>query len=171
MFVGILGHALFGVVDADQLQHVHRPFPGLFLRDLVIVALQRLHQLVADGVDRVKAGHRVLEDHGDILAPDVAHLLLVVGEQVLPVERDAAAHDFAGFLQQPDDGIGFHGLARTGLAHDAHDFVISQIVADAVYGLDFARGGEEGDLQVLDLEQVLLVFVHCSSLLLLQTRV
>ena len=165
--MGILGHALFGVVDADQLQHVHRSVPGLFLRDLVVVALQRLHQLVADGVDRVEAGHGVLEDHGDILAPDVSHLLLVEGEQILAVEGDAAAHDFAGFLQQADDGIGFHGLTGTGFAHDAHHFVIAQVVADAVYGLDFARGGKEGDLQVLDLEQVFLGFFHRSALLLL----
>ena len=36
----------------------------------------RLGDLVADPVHRVKAGERVLEDHRDVLAPDVAQLSL-----------------------------------------------------------------------------------------------
>ena len=41
------------------------------------VDADRLGDLVADGVDRVEAGHRLLEHHGDVVAADAAHRLLV----------------------------------------------------------------------------------------------
>ena len=42
------------------------------LRD-VLVQPDRLDQLVPDRVHRVQRGHRVLEDHRDVVAADLAH--------------------------------------------------------------------------------------------------
>ena len=69
---GILLHPLFRLVDVNQPQHFHGPIPGLLL---VAAGVQGdgLHQLVADGVGGVQGGHGVLEDNGDLVAPDIFH--------------------------------------------------------------------------------------------------
>ena len=40
----------------------------------VLVHAHRLRDLVAHGEERIERGHRVLQDHSDALAADVAHL-------------------------------------------------------------------------------------------------
>ena len=48
---------------------------------------QRLHDLEADGEAGVQAGHRLLEDHRDVLADDLAPLRAALRrQQVLAVE-------------------------------------------------------------------------------------
>ena len=42
----------------------------------VLVDADGLADLVADGEDGVEARHRVLEDHGDVVAPDLLHPLV-----------------------------------------------------------------------------------------------
>ena len=44
-----------------------------------LVAAQRLGDLVADGVDRIEGGERLLEDHGDAVAAHALHLPLAEG--------------------------------------------------------------------------------------------
>ncbi len=44
--------------------------------------LQRFHDLVADGEAGVEAGHRLLEDHGDVLADDLAARARLQAQQV-----------------------------------------------------------------------------------------
>jgi hypothetical protein len=48
--------------DPHQRQQVNRPLNTRFFV-AALVHLNGFHNLVADGVARVKAGHRVLEDH------------------------------------------------------------------------------------------------------------
>ena len=50
----------------------------------------RLADLLADGQHRVQAGHRLLEDHRDRVAADVAHLRLGQRQQIAALEADAA---------------------------------------------------------------------------------
>ena len=82
--------------QADPSQHLDRAFPYLLARH-VLVQVDRLGHLVADGVYRREGGHRLLEDHTDVAAADVAHLLAVgiepghVDFHAVP----AAQHDFA----------------------------------------------------------------------------
>ena len=49
-----------------------------------------------DGVDRIERGHRLLEDHRDLVAADLLHLLLGRVEQVPALEADLAADDAPG---------------------------------------------------------------------------
>ncbi len=37
--------------------------------------LERLGDLVADALDRVERGHRILEDHGDLGSPEATQLI------------------------------------------------------------------------------------------------
>ncbi len=48
----------------------------------VAMAGERLGNLPADGEDRIEAGHRLLEDHGDIIAAHLAHFLVRKREDV-----------------------------------------------------------------------------------------
>ena len=48
---------------------------------------QGLHQLVADGIERIEGSHRLLEDHGDIPAADAPQLILGQAHQFPPLER------------------------------------------------------------------------------------
>ena len=52
---------------------------------------QRLADLPLDRVQRVERGHRLLEDHADAVAADLAQEAVVAADQLLAVEADAAA--------------------------------------------------------------------------------
>ena len=83
--VRILVEPAFGVGDADELQQLD----GAGARLRVVhshVDRQRLGDLQPDGEQRVERGHRLLEDHRDVAAADLAHLLVVEIEQALAVE-------------------------------------------------------------------------------------
>ena len=58
-----------GVGDADQRQHLDGARLGVARRQ-ALVQPQRLADLAADGQHRVQAGHRLLEDHADVVAAD-----------------------------------------------------------------------------------------------------
>ena len=60
--------------DADQGQHLDRPRSSACARVEALVQPQRLADLAADGQHRVQAGHRLLEDHADVVAAQLAHL-------------------------------------------------------------------------------------------------
>ena len=62
-------------------------------------------------------------------------------------------------LEQAHDGVSLLALAGAGLAHNAHDLVVIQVIADAADGLDLTCGGKEGDPQILDFQQLAGLFV------------
>ena len=64
---------------------------------------QHLADLVADVHDRVERRRRLLEDHGDAVAAELAHLVVGQLQQVAPVELDLAALDPAGRRDEPQD--------------------------------------------------------------------
>ncbi len=51
---------------------------------------QRLGDLEADGEHRIEARHRLLEDHGDLVAAHVLHARLGQRQQIAPRQHDAA---------------------------------------------------------------------------------
>jgi hypothetical protein len=79
--VRVLVHALVRDGDAHQLQHLDGPGAPLLLVE-PLVQPQRLHDLVAHGEHGVQRGHRLLEDHGDVVAADLPHPLLRRERQV-----------------------------------------------------------------------------------------
>ena len=52
--------------------------------------LHRLADLLAGPIDRIEGRLRLLEDHGDLLATNLGHLIEVEIEQVAPTEPDLA---------------------------------------------------------------------------------
>src|SRR5260370_27710120 len=85
---------------------------------------ERLADLLADRVDRVEAGHRLLKDHADLVAADAPHRLLVECHKVArhtiaPMEQDLAAGDVAGRGgDQPHDRERGYRLAASRLPND-----------------------------------------------------
>ena len=114
------------------------------------VGPDRLDELLADPVERVQAGQRVLEDHADALAAHLPHLL---GRQVVDAlarEADLAARDAARRIDQADHRRAGHRLAGAGLADDAQDLASGDVERDAVDRLQHAAAGDELDPEVAD---------------------
>ena len=91
------------------------------------VQRHRLGDLVADGQHRIERGHRLLEDHRDLVAAHVAHRLFVELQQIASVELDSAAGDAARRIgHQPHQGQRGHALAAAGFADDRQRLVAAR---------------------------------------------
>jgi hypothetical protein len=117
------------------------------------VDLDRLDELPADLVVGVQRRQRVLEDHRDVVAADVAQLGFGGVDQVAPLEQDLAADPRVRVAREPHHRQARHALARARLADDAERLAAVHAIGDAVDRLDHAVGGVEVDLQVADLEE------------------
>ena len=93
-----------------------RSIAWLLLIDLV-VRPDHLGDLPADLVQRVQAGERVLEDHGDFLAADLLHLPCAEADEVDPVEH-RRARDLPAW-GQAEQALGEYCLAAAGFADDS----------------------------------------------------
>ena len=100
------------------------------------VEAQGLGHLLADGEDRVQGGHGFLEDHGDAVAPDLAHPVLGAAAQVFPLEADLPGHRGRGGGQEPQDGHGGDGLAAAGFPHQPQGLAGGQVEAHPGHGPD-----------------------------------
>jgi hypothetical protein len=114
---------------------------------------KRFHDLVADGEDRVEAGHRVLEDHADAGAADGAHRVFGDAGEVLPLEHHAAAPDFGGgHGQEADQRHHGHRFAGAGFAHNPKEFAGFEGEAHVIDGMNLAPSCAENGLEVLDVK-------------------
>ena len=157
--MGVLLQTLLRLVDANQLQQLLGACPCI---GLVLIGVQAddLHDLVADGVHRVQAGHGVLEDDGDLVAADLAEVLLLHVLDLVAVEPHLAAHQLAGISGQAHNGVGGDRLTGAGLAHNAQNITLIHSKGNAVQCLYFARRGEERKAFIFDIKNFLAHF--CS---------
>jgi len=118
------------------------------------VELDALGHEALDREDRVEARHRVLEDHRDLLAADLAHLALVEGEQVAALELDAAAHGGVGeHPGEAEDGGRRDALPAAGLADQADELARGDREAHLVDGVHRPLHRGEIDGEVRDVEE------------------
>ncbi len=149
----IVVQARVGAGNADHLQQLHGTLARLLLVH-VQVQFERLGDLAPDRQHRVERGHRILEDHGDAVAANLAQLVFAQLEQVLTVKPHFAVHDLAGWLwNQANERHDAHALARAGLAHDRHGLALVDRVRNPIHCMDDAVLREELRFQVLHLEQ------------------
>jgi len=88
------------------------------------VDLQHFADLVADPLDRIERGHRLLEHHGHAGAADRAQRAVRFEGQFLAFQPDRAALDLHRvFRQQTHHRLGGNRFSRTGFAHHANDLV------------------------------------------------
>ena len=84
--------------------------------------------------DRVKRGHRLLEDHRNGAPAQGAHALCVERQQILTVELDAAFDLRRAGLQQAQNRKRGHGFARAGLAHQAERLAGGDVERKRLHG-------------------------------------
>ena len=124
----------------------------------IFVEVDALRNLVPHGEDGVQGGHGVLEDHGDLLAPDLLQLPDLHGEDVLPVQLQLPTlHHPGGMGDQLQNGQGGGGLSGAGLAHQTHRPALPDLQVQPVDRPDHAVLGLKTDLQFLDIQYKLLV--------------
>ena len=109
----IAARAPLGVVDPHAAHCPDGLGPGLRPAQFA-VQLDRLDDLVADRIDRVQRGHRLLEDHGDVAPPQVVQICSRHGEDITTLEQDLAAQ--ARALDQAQRRERSHRLAGSRLA-------------------------------------------------------
>ena len=91
--VRVLVEAAVWKGHADDLEQAHRPLAGLLVVDVGIVRRDRLGDLIADREHGIERGHRVLEDHRDLGAPNRLELPLRQGQEIAALEERLPAHD------------------------------------------------------------------------------
>ena len=144
---GVVAHPDRGLGDADLGQQFRRLFPcGAALQPFV--EHEGFRDLVAHREHGVERGHRLLEDHGNVLAPDAPPLLLVHAHELAAPEPDAAAGNRARRgRDQPHDRQRGHALAAAGFAHDAEGFPGTQGKAEPIHGHGGLAADVEADLK------------------------
>ena len=140
--------AAFGLGDVDAAQHFDGAVHRLLARQ-ALVQRDRLAHLAADGEQRIERGHRLLEDHRDLVAADALHLGLAELEQVLALEADGAADDAAGRVcHQAQNRQRRHALAAARFAHHAQRLAALEVIGNAVDRTHGADRGEEMGLEI-----------------------
>ena len=82
----LLGHRL-RIGDPHILQHFHYLL-GSFLFLHILMDDKWLAHLALNGKNRVQAGHGLLENNGNLISPDLAHILHRNICKVPPIEDD-----------------------------------------------------------------------------------
>src|SRR5262249_45610677 len=120
--VRIVAHAALRVWNPHQPEHVHRllprcPPPEFLMRP------DGFGNLLADGVNRVERGHRLLKDDADFAGPDTAHFLVVARDEIAAPLEDLAVDDLSRrHSDQLEHGERRDGLAATGLSDNPESF-------------------------------------------------
>ena len=159
--VGVhLIHAV-AVGNAYGFQHLDGALLDVLLAlALALVQGNDLVDLGADAEHRVQAGHRLLEDHRNIVAAQTLHLFggglgNVIRLAVAEVQTDGTLHDLTlRALQQLHQRQAGDGLAAAGLADDADGLADGDFKGNTVHALDHAGIGEKVGVQVVELHRI-----------------
>ena len=149
----ILFEAPRRIGDADKAEQFDGAGAGLALAHAEMDA-QRLGDLQSDRQDRIERGHRLLEDHRDVAAANLAHLFVGQVEEIAALEGDAALRDAPGQLrQEAHDRERRDRFARSGFADDGDHLAGVDVKRQALHRADDPARGQELDMEVVDLEQ------------------
>ena len=155
----ILSECFIRFGNADFIEQFQSAFCGFFLCRITVFD-HRFHDLPADRHGRIQRSHRILEDHGDVLAAElVTDLFLRHLGQIeflqLPVLIETAVFDGTRFdgavgVQDAHHRLDGDRLAGTRFADDRDRLALEKIQTDAADGADDTEVGLEGDVQVSD---------------------
>ena len=153
--VRVLVDTLLGLGNANEVQKLGGALERLLL-GIATVQAKTLAHLLTDLIDRVKGGHRILEDHRDIVTANVLHLFLSHFEDRTTAIANVATLNLSRrHRDKAHDGHGGHRLTGAGLADDAQGLATIERVGHTVDGANDAILGVEIHLKVIDLEQML----------------
>ena len=147
----VIVHARSGIGNPHELQHLHGPVKSLFLRNALVLE-HHFHDLHTDREHRIQRSHRLLEDHADLFAADVADLVPGELQQIPPFIKDGAAGNFAWRIRyEPQNAERGHALAGSGLANKTKNLAGINIEVDAIDGLGRSGFGPENRLETANL--------------------
>ena len=107
------------------------------------MCFNRFDHLRINAQHRVQRHHRVLEDHGDAVAPQIAHFFFGKLRQIAPLKQDGPAGDAPGWVNQANDGKPRDGFAGTGFANKPHHLAAADGKGNAIHRLHHASAREE----------------------------
>mmetsp|Transcript_18259 Transcript_18259/g.28909 ORF Transcript_18259/g.28909 Transcript_18259/m.28909 type:complete len:656 (+) Transcript_18259:1222-3189(+) len=127
-----------------------------------LVDHRHLGQLLADLHRRVQRSHRLLIDHGDLGAANVAQLFGAHLLQVAALELDGAADDAAVLAQILHNAEGNGGFATAALAYKTYGLTGLYRDRKIHHSRDFPQPREKGNAQLVDLKDraVIIQFSH-----------
>ena len=98
----------------------------------------------------MQARHRILEDHGHLVAAQLLDLVDRHGDQLLPVEPDLTG-DLGGLaVDEAHDGLSGDALARAGLTDDRQRLALLERQGHAIHCAYEAILGGERHGEVVD---------------------
>ena len=145
----ILTQAQFGPVNAGARQQHRRPCQGIGARNIWAMGAETLNHLLANAPDRVERGGRVLENHCDSVAAQLAPLGFAGRTHVGAHYLQGPCPLVGGFRQQPHGCQGGERLAAAAFTDQAQHFTRGDGQIDAAYRLQCA----ERDAEVIDLQR------------------
>ena len=144
-------HGFFRFRNVDFGQQVDGALPCQRLADF-LVGQDLFGNLPADAVDRCEGRHRVLENHGDFPASELAQFPLRQSYQLLAAILDGPLNHCIGIGDQAHDSQQSHGLAGTRLTNNAQDFPLFHIKRHAINGTHDALFGAERNPEIAHLQ-------------------
>ena len=146
-FMRIGVDAFFGRGNADFGKQIDRALACRGSRKIEVRG-DGFHQLIADAIERIEAGQRVLEDHADAFSPNASQLFR--RERVDPQtrQRNFTAGNTARPIDQADDRQTGNGFAGAGFADHAQHFTARDLKGNAVDRAQHAAAGGKFHLQI-----------------------
>ncbi len=123
----------FGIADADLVQQIKAARPRRFAAKPLMQA-KAFAQLLFDGVQRVQAGHRLLEDKADVIAAHPTQFCRAGPHHFAAQIAHRPRHGGA-FRQQTHGRQRRHRFARPAFAHQRHGFAFAHAKADVAHRL------------------------------------
>ena len=156
----ILLHALLGRRNGNCPHDLDRPVVRFAPRK-ILVRLDAFANLLTDGQHRIQGGHRLLKNHRNFSAADLAHVAVRSFQQIscrvatLTIAGrvpDLSASNLPGRLNQPQNGQSRHALAATGLSHHPQGASAPQRERHIIHRAHNTIAVRKVNLQVLDSE-------------------
>ena len=161
----------FLIGNADHLKHLDRTCLDVILCHVRIVKCNDLIHLLADTKYRIQGSHRLLENHGHVVAAQLLHhrsrgvdhiVYMIAG-----IKADLPSHGLTGWaLYQLHQGKACHGFSTTGLTYDTDRLALRHIKRYTIDRLDRSDVREEISLNVVELNAVLRILHLCHIFLL-----
>jgi hypothetical protein len=149
--IGMIALARTG--DLDLLQRLDRLLAAVGHRRLLYVLAQHVLDLVTYFADRIERRARILEDHRDFAAAQVAHLAFGRTLDVDAGKHHRALGDPPRAVENPHHRVGGDGFAGAGFADDAERLALGHRDIDVLHRFHDAAPGGEFHREIVDVEQ------------------
>src|SRR4051812_15448578 len=151
--VRVVAHPPLRLRDLHQPEHLDRPV-ARFTGAHALMQTHGFANLFADGEYRIERGHRLLEDHGYLVAADPTHLFVArCGEVVPPVDDLAADNPPNAAGEEPHDRERRDALAAAGFANQPHRRPVLYVEGHTIDGTKLAVAGKERGLKIANAEE------------------